>query len=58
MMGVPLSTLKLNARILRDLDLISLIDHGAATLTPSGREVMHLLRSHLGQGLTVQEVTG
>ncbi|HZW85396.1 MAG TPA: hypothetical protein VFE91_05800 [Nitrososphaerales archaeon] len=52
---VPLSTLKLNARILRDLGLVSQEDH-SATLTESGREVIFLLRAHLGQGLQIQEV--
>jgi hypothetical protein len=47
--------LKLNARILRDLDLISLGEH-SATLTPSGMEVVLLLREHFGQALPVQEV--
>jgi hypothetical protein len=47
--------LKLNARILRDLDLISLGER-SATLTPSGMEVVLLLREHVGQALTVQEV--
>jgi hypothetical protein len=53
--GIPLSTLKLNARILRDLELISLEDH-SASLTESGREAIFLLRRHLGQGLPIQEV--
>jgi hypothetical protein len=53
--GVPLSTLKLNARILRDLELVSLADR-SATLTPSGREVVHLLRDHVGLVLPIQEV--
>jgi hypothetical protein len=52
---VPLSTLKLNARILRGLELISLGDHCAA-LTPSGKEVVLLLRAHVGQALPIQEV--
>jgi hypothetical protein len=53
--GVPLSTLKLNARILRDLELVSLADH-SATLTPSGRKAVLLLRDHVGQVLPIQEV--
>jgi hypothetical protein len=53
--GVPLSTLKLNARILRDLELISLADR-SASLTPSGKEIVLLLRDHVGQVLRIQEV--
>jgi hypothetical protein len=53
--GVPLSTLKLNARILRDLELVSLKDR-SATLTLSGKEVVLLLRDHVEQVLPIQEV--
>ena len=53
--GVPLSTLKLNARILRELGLIILADHDAS-LTRSGTEVFLLLRDHVGQVLPIQEV--
>jgi hypothetical protein len=53
--GVPLSTLKLNARILRDLGLIAPADH-SVSLTPSGMEVFLLLRDHVGQVLPIQEV--
>ncbi|HKT22100.1 MAG TPA: hypothetical protein VJR06_05780 [Nitrososphaerales archaeon] len=53
--GVPLSTLKLNARILREMQLIS---HNArsASLTVSGREIVALLRNYARQALPVQEV--
>ena len=40
--GVPLSTLKLNARILRDWDLISIND-SSVLLTESGLEALALL---------------
>ena len=43
--GIPLSTLKLNARILRELNLISygsIRDKKAAQLEPLGRFVMKL----------------
>ncbi len=50
-----MSTLKLDARILRDLELISLEDHSAA-LTPSGVEAVRLLRENVGQVLPNQEV--
>lgn len=40
--GVALSTLKLNARILRDLDLISIND-SSVLLTESGLEALALL---------------
>ena len=53
--GVPLSTLKLNARILRELGLISLEDH-TTSLSLSGMEVVLLLRDHVGQVLPIQEV--
>jgi len=53
--GVPLSTLKLNARILRDMELISFADHNTS-LTTSGTEVFLLLRDHVGPVLPVQEV--
>lgn len=53
--GVPLSTLKLNARILRDLGLVSLEDR-TARLTQSGRDVLSLLSTHNGLVLPIQEV--
>jgi len=53
--GVPLSTLKLNARILRELGLVSLAER-RASLTRTGAEVVVLLRDHVGKVLPTQEV--
>jgi hypothetical protein len=52
---VPLSTLKLNARILREMHLISHTDH-SASLTVSGREIVALLQEHSRPAFPVQEV--
>lgn len=53
--GVPLSTLKLNARILRELGLVSLADRNAS-LTQTGTDVVLLLRDHIGPVPPIQEV--
>ncbi len=52
--NIPLSTLKHNARILRELDLVTL--NGSASLTTSGREVLHLLREDVAVATPLREV--
>jgi hypothetical protein len=54
--GVPLSTLKFNANVLRKLELISLENH-RASLTSAGMEVLHLLAKHIGTVRPVQGVS-
>ena len=53
--GIPLSTLKLNAMVLRKLELISVTDH-TTSLTQSGNEACQLLRLNFEQVLPIQEV--
>ncbi|MDV3243980.1 MAG: hypothetical protein LYZ66_02245 [Nitrososphaerales archaeon] len=54
--GIPISTLKLNARILRQLQLIAAADR-RSFLTASGDDVLLLLREFEWQAQRLQEVS-
>jgi Mn-dependent DtxR family transcriptional regulator len=47
--GIPLSTLKLNARILKNLELIDFGDYSTVQLTEFGRYVMKMIKCGMSE---------